>query len=703
MAQPFNNMNIYLFKYKKKTNSTKHPDTASGHLFDCTINEDTSIISPNLRINKMVSAAASVRDIRALRDTIEAYEINTILDNGVISDTSDYREATFSDISDYDTIYINFKVGNTEQFSMIVYNVANIGTGVNLSIHLQPNNFGLQFTLTKTSIRATYYPGDWQNITATIYTLIEHTEPVPPTPPPPGPDQIQDLNYAYIPKFNRWYFISNTIYELGTWYLQLRCDVLATYKTEIGNSSHYIERCSYEFDGDIIDGLYPEKTDPELVIAEPDEVAPGVLPCIFGDTTTPGITPSYIVGIIGGIAQENIGAVGDCYNGSVVYFAMAQDQLGDFIASLLNSVNLYAIDPSEISYDLQKQLINPIQYIESIKCVPFMPSATSNYVAKQYYLGFQYMDVPYAYGTVDPKTGTNRSWNICKAPTIGADTTNYDNGYLEFKQNMMKLPLHPEMDSRGHWVLSSPISKYVFTCEPFGQIEIPSGNIMHAPITTPQSGDPYIGLWYSICFDISTGDCTLFLSWDPDIKQAFIKVTKNCCIPVPVHQSVQDVMTFRQDMRALGFQAIEGAFGLVKSSVNAVGGTQEVSNSQTLTASKTEYDIGGPIGSAVNTMDKMMKTIDDATMANQVKISGNSANGSYMSFNKDLCMPRVFCYFTPLAEEHNEERGKPLCAVRQLSTIPGYILCSGAEIETYGTAEENNSIASFLNGGFYYE
>ena len=516
--------------------------------------------------------------------------------------------------------------------------------------------------------------------------------------------KIYDLNYAYIPAWHRYYFVSQLIYELGTWVFVLRCDVMATRKYEIGESDHYIERCSYEFDGDIIDGLYPEKTDPELVIAYPTELAPGVYPCIFDDpnTVNPGIEPSYIVGIIGGIAQENVGAIGSCYNGSVVYFAMAQDQLGDFIASLLNSVNLYAIDPNEISYDLQKQLINPIQYIESIKCVPFMPSATSDYVAKQYYLGFQYLDVPYAYGAVDPKTNTNRSWKICKAPTIG-DTTNKDNGYLEYKQNMMKLPLHPEMDSRGHWVLSSPISKYVFTCEPFGQIEIPSGNIMHAPITTPQSGDPYIGLWYSICFDISTGDCTLFLSWDTDIKEAFIKVTKNCCIPVPVHQSVQDVMTFRQDMRALGFQAIEGAFGLVKSSVNAVGGTSEVSNSQTLTASKTEYDISGPIGSAINTMDKMMKTIDDATMANQVKISGNSANGSYMSFNKDLCTPRVFCYFTPLAEEHNEERGKPLCAVRKIKDIPGYIVCSGAEIETYGTAEENNAIASFLNGGFYYE
>lgn len=704
MAQPFNNMNIYLFKYKKKTNSTKHPDTASGHLFDCTLNEDTSIISPNLRINEMVTEEQDLRrKINNLRDTSTYYDIDTILDNGLIADGTahEMKTCTFSDISDFETIYIEFQFDHIMQQVMIQIDVSDIGTGIRKNIVVQPANRWIEFDITKTSITCIDFGGSWTDVNASIYTIVEHTEPVPPPPPPPGPDQIQDLNYAYIPKFNRWYFISNTIYELGTWYLQLRCDVLATYKTEIGNSSHYIERCAYEFDGDIIDGLYPEKTDPELVIAEPDEVAPGVLPCIFGDTTTPDITPSYIVGIIGGIAPENIGAVGQCYNGSVVYFAMAQDQLGDFVGSLLNAVDLYDIDPNEISYDLQKQLINPIQYIESIKCVPFMPSATSDYVAKKYYLGFKYLDVPYAYDQ-DPKTQTTRSWNICKAPVIGS-TTNLDNGYMEFKQNLLKMPLHPEMDSRGHWVLSSPISKYVFTCEPFGQIEIPSGNIMHAPITTPQSGDPYIGLWYSICFDISTGDCTLFLSWDADITHAFIKQTRNCCIPVPVHQSVQDVMTFRQDMRALGFQAIEGAFGLVKSSVDAVGGTSEVSDSRTLTASKTEYDIGGPIGSAINTMDKMMKTIDDATMANQVKISGNSANGSYMSFNKDLCTPRVFCYFTPLAEEHNEERGKPLCAVRQLSTIPGYILCSGAEVETYGTAEENNAIASFLNGGFYYE
>lgn len=809
MAQPFNNMDIKLYKFKKRTNSTKQPSPDSANTFACTVDEDCSINSPTVRIKApdtlidLVTKTISNQNHIQIMDgaggqacpellcsivpkqsgsgipspdnvrPITGYDVARIVQTSG-ANVKEYRVelgrfvygGTIDFVTGIVTINSFCILGSTLSFTKhatypyifscdIISNIEPAPTAndrnknimcseyhpsVQSGINASMDNLGFLKVTSGSNTRFFFRNDNYTNLTADDFAesmenvQIWYTLSTPITfiitpqvvitfqginnldvntgsfltftykaYEPSSNMKIYDLNYAYIPDWHRYYFISQVIYELGTWVFVLRCDVMATHKTDIGNSSHYIERCSYEFDGDIIDGLYPEKTDPELVIAYPTEIAPGVYPCIFDDPSTvnPGIEPSYIVGIIGGIAPENIGAVGSCYNGSVVYFAMAQDQLGDFIGSLLNAVDLYDIDPNEISYDLQKQLINPIQYIESIKCVPFMPSATSDYVAKKYYLGFKYLDVPYAYDQ-DPKTHTTRSWNICKAPVIGS-TTNFDNGYMEFKQNMMKLPLHPEMDSRGHWVLSSPISKYVFTCEPFGQIEIPSGNIMHAPITTPQQGDPYIGLWYSICFDISTGDCTLFLSWDTDINQAFIKQTRNCCIPVPVHQSVQDVMTFRQDMRALGFQAIEGAFGLVKSSVNAVGGTSEVSNSQTLTASKTEYDIGGPIGSAINTMDKMMKTIDDATMANQVKISGNSANGSYISFNKDLCTPRVFCYFTPLAEEHNEERGKPLCAVRKIKNIPGYIVCSGAEVETYGTAEENNAIASFLNGGFYYE
>lgn len=537
--------------------------------------------------------------------------------------------------------------------------------------------------------------GAGTNYSCTLIEGCSIIEPVIKVIAPAGTD-VTKYNYAYIPAFDRYYFVTNITYDITTFSIHLSCDRMASAKTTIGASSHYIERSSFTFDGDVIDSVYPTKTGMTKVIAKPAKVGQ-VYPTIFGST----ISPSYIVGIIGGIASENVDKIGKCYNGSVVYFSLRQDQLGPFIGKLLDSVSLYDIPITELSANLQKQLINPIQYIHSIKCVPFTPNTSgqdpNGYVAKHFLCGFNYVDVPGYDDEQDPQ-----SWAICKAPTIGELTI--DNGYMEKRSTMINIPLHPEYSSRGHWMLGQPCSKYIFEAQPFGQIEIPSGVILSAPISTPVSGDPYIILYVTTVFDISTGECTLFLGFNQNVDEAFYSVTKNCAVSVPVHQAVQDVMAHRQARRDLIFQQI----GAVKSFFNAgkgmLAGAETVEGASAPGgASVGSMKSGDAIDTATHYMQKMMNTVDDATMANQVSISGNGNEGSYMSFNKDITVPRVVCYFTPLVEEENSERGRPLCQVKQISTIPGFILTSGANIETNLTASENADICNIMNGGFYYE
>lgn len=64
-------------------------------------------------------------------------------------------------------------------------------------------------------------------------------------------------NYAYIAAFHRYYFVEGITYERGLWQLSLKCDVLATYKTEIGAQSLYVIRAASSYDGNIIDNYYP--------------------------------------------------------------------------------------------------------------------------------------------------------------------------------------------------------------------------------------------------------------------------------------------------------------------------------------------------------------------------------------------------------------------------------------------------------------
>lgn len=68
------------------------------------------------------------------------------------------------------------------------------------------------------------------------------------------------FNYAYIPEFGRYYFVNDITYDRGLWIMSLTVDPLASWKSAIGSTSMYVLRSSAQFDGNIIDTLYPMKT-----------------------------------------------------------------------------------------------------------------------------------------------------------------------------------------------------------------------------------------------------------------------------------------------------------------------------------------------------------------------------------------------------------------------------------------------------------
>lgn len=385
-------MNVYMFNFPKRPNSTKKPaDYSAGTLFACTLIENTSIITPSLSLKAPANLSvennqrnAVVRD--EVEDNNDAYDIVTILDNGAVSDGTarEYITSTFDDISDYSKIYLSFTYAGVVQTMILEIDVSTIGSGANFSAYFKPANLFFDFYLTKTSIRGTYYPGDWQDISATIYTLVEHVEPTPPTPPePPTPvNKIYLFNYCYVEDFGRWYFIRNVTYELGTWQFDLEIDVLATYKSAIGSSTQYVLRSASEFDGDIIDSAYPTKADLKVRTVTANKT-------IFGDT----IEPYFIVGIVGGIIANTDDEISQkAFNGSVVYFALTSGQLYQLVKTFLSNVNMYNVPTIEISEALQKQLLNPIQYIHSIKCIPFEPETAHNSV-NDVMLGFNNMTI----------------------------------------------------------------------------------------------------------------------------------------------------------------------------------------------------------------------------------------------------------------------------------------------------------------------
>ena len=99
---------------------------------------------------------------------------------------------------------------------------------------------------------------------------------------------IYSCNYAVF--LNRYYWITDIRVErTGYCIITLHCDVLATYKSTIGNSDLYVLRSSAASDGSIRDAFYPIKATSTKYRQVQTEVAPP------GPFTVP---PSYQYGVV---------------------------------------------------------------------------------------------------------------------------------------------------------------------------------------------------------------------------------------------------------------------------------------------------------------------------------------------------------------------------------------------------------------------
>ena len=78
-------------------------------------------------------------------------------------------------------------------------------------------------------------------------------------------DYIGSMNYAYIPEFNRYYFITNIeSVRNNLWKVSFHVDVLFTYRDAIRTNSAIIERNENEYDLKLNDGLFRTQQNPRI-------------------------------------------------------------------------------------------------------------------------------------------------------------------------------------------------------------------------------------------------------------------------------------------------------------------------------------------------------------------------------------------------------------------------------------------------------
>lgn len=255
------------------------------------------------------------------------------------------------------------------------------------------------------------------------------------------------FNYVHIPKFGRYYFVTEWLYNAGLWSAYLAVDVLASWKTEIGASSQYISRSSGDFDGNIVDVKYPTKTDPVVTVQTGENP--------FKPFLEQGC---YIIGVIN---SDNNSV------GSVSYYQLSNSQFATLRHALMGDTNWLFEGVEETLVQLGKYQLNPYQYIVSCKWYPFASFGVSSELS----------GLPYGWFNV-PSVSCSR---------LAADVLHS----VEFD---FDLPKHPQAAERGEYLNAAPYTRVCLDWPVIGRMPLDPNRLVEAEkINVVVTVDPVSG------------------------------------------------------------------------------------------------------------------------------------------------------------------------------------------------------------------
>ena len=473
-------------------------------------------------------------------------------------------------------------------------------------------------------------------------------------------NNVKVYNYAYIADFSRYYFVTDIVSSKGFWEVSLKVDTLASEKTGIGSMSPYVLRSASVSDEYILDTAYPADSYVTEFISNPvDDITrtEGGASVVYSSNKAPfsfRTNYSYVLGIIG----ADTGAIG-----SVTYYLMNQAQLNLFMGYLFGMTSTWSdISTSDYSDGVQRALLNPMQYITSCIMLPIDHSTTTN------------DDNTIKFGTYD-YTGTNVAKKLDS--TAGSIVREFG--------TICRLPSHPQASTRGKYLNGAPYSKYWLHLGPYGDIPL-NGNL--GDLITTDATDDARYITTDFVLDMASGVCEaivypglvqtsmlIFPHSSAITNKRLATVSFQAGVPIQLAQAYTDPLAIQ-----------EAQFKLAANAAGAVVG-----------------GMTNPIGSAVGALASIPSAVGDIMRAQYPTVASNGSNGSAIQgylVDEGIYIRSEHNRIVP---ENNTDLGRPLCQVKQINTLSGFVLCSGADYGGAGTAQERDEINGYLNGGFFYE
>lgn len=431
-----------------------------------------------------------------------------------------------------------------------------------------------------------------------------------------------NINYIQIPIWRRYYFAAWSWDGEGRWIADCTVDVLASWRTEIGNSKQYVLRSASEFDEFVPDGFYCAKAG--VTMDRSVASFPWTANLIDG---------SYVVGVING---------DDNARGGTSYYVLSQANMSALRDALFINTDYLQIPSSEISSELAKTLFNPFQYIVSCKWFPF-DAPTDGSTLESIKVGWWSLPVPCA--------------RLAKTPIYTDSWT-------------LNVPQHPQAAARGRYLNGSPYTRLTYNYGPWGDVSISPDVFVRGDAQT---------LTIAVGVDCVSG---MAISTFSAGSTEILRTAADVGVDIQLSQVTMGVFD----------SVASGIAGLLAPAPALAAGSGIMGAVEAGVRSWSNY---GNIASGF-----AQAAINKAIPTSTPTVQTLSASGSIAAYQLP---PILRADFSILVDDDNARAGRPLCAVRNISSLSGFIMCQNPELHIEATAEEHDAIISFMRGGFYYE
>ena len=372
-----------------------------------------------------------------------------------------------------------------------------------------------------------------------------------------------------------------------------------------------------------------------------DLLYPAKTGCNFASDTNanPWTGTSYVIGIVNRAAAF----------GSLNYYVVDSNTLSAICAYLMNPDNIITIgngfDVDEFAKALQLSLVDPIQYIKTCMMIPVDAGDYTNLAGDTQIYCFNW-PITNQYGR--PLYSRTRI----------------------YKSYTFTVPKHPDTNSRGYYVNSAPYTSLKLTIPPYGCIDIDTS------VTCPDSNDNVI-LNVDVEIDPISGKGILVVSCKGIVLN---RLESQIGVPISLSQVTRDYIG--------GITNTVGAIGGIAGGVAGAVGNAAAGNTV------------GAVGAVAHGASFALSSVGDAAKALMPRAQTVGSTGSFVANRGTFRLDAQF--FRPI-EDDNTHNGRPLCKMRTLKNLGGYMIIQDGDVPLDATSTEDAKVRAYLESGFYYE